>query len=149
VIDSDAIEWQAPDWEHPARLASQMSASRVARGAKKDWLELFAPDAFIEDPVGPSFLDPEGKGHRGPEEISKFWDLYVGAIKHFHFRVTDSFANGPCCANVTRITTTLTDDSSMEIDCILVYTVDAEGRIKSLRGHWEPERALATVKKPG
>jgi steroid Delta-isomerase len=149
VVDSDAIEWEAPDWDHPARLASQLSASRVAAGAKEEWLTLFAPDALIEDPVGPSFLDADGKGHRGLEQISKFWDVYVGAIKQFHFRVTDSFANGSCCANVTRITATLTDGSEMDIDCILVYTVDAGGRIESLRGHWEPDRALATVKKPG
>lgn len=148
MVESDAIDWQAPDWDHPARTASQNSATRVARGVKEEWLQLFAPDASIEDPVGPSFLDPEGKGHHGMEEIAAFWDTYVGTISKFHFLVTDSFANGPCCANVTTITTTLTDGSEMDIECILIYTVDDEGRIKSLRAHWEPDRSLATIRQP-
>jgi steroid delta-isomerase len=149
MVESDAITWDAPDWDHPARRAAQLSNATVARGVKEDWLALFAPDAVIEDPVGPSFLDPEGRGHRGPEGISAFWDAHVGAIKGFHFHVTDSFANGPCCANVTRITTTLADGSTMDIDCVLIYTVDDAGRIISLRAHWEPERALATITRPG
>lgn len=147
MVDSDAITWDAPDSDHPARRAAQRSAATVARGVKEDWLALFAPDALIEDPVGPSFLDPEGRGHRGADAISAFWDSYVGNIARFHFHVTDSFANGACCANVTRITTTLSDGSTMDIDCVLIYTVDESGRIKSLRAHWEPERALATIKK--
>ncbi len=148
VVQSDAVTWEAPDWDHPARLAAQMANATVARGVKEEWLALFAPGALIEDPVGPSFLDPDGKGHRGPEAISAFWDSYVGLIKKFHFHVTASFANGPSCANVTRITATLEDDSTMEIDCVVVYTVDESGLITSLRAHWEPEQALATITKP-
>lgn len=147
MIDSDAIKWEAPDWDHPARLASRRSAALVSKGDKEGWLSLFAEDALIEDPVGPSFLDPEGKGHRGRDQIAGFWDSYVGMISSFRFHITDSFANGPCCANVARITTTLADASTMDIDCILIYTVDATGLIKSLRAHWEPERALGTIRK--
>jgi ketosteroid isomerase-like protein len=147
MIDSDAILWDAPDWEHPARRAGQLSNATVAKGAKDDWLALFAADAVIEDPVGPSFLDPAGNGHSGIEAISKFWDAYVGMIQKFRFHVTDSFANGPSCANVVRITTTLSDGSTMDIDCILIYTVNDDGKISSLRAHWEPDRALATIAK--
>lgn len=149
MVESDAITWDAPDWEHPARRAAQMSNATVAGGVKDDWLALFAPDALIEDPVGPSFLDPDGKGHRGQEAISAFWDSYVGMIEKFHFHITDSFANGPCCANVTTISTTLRDGSTMDIDCVLIYTVDEQGRIISLRAHWEPDRAMATISRPG
>jgi ketosteroid isomerase-like protein len=148
MVDSDAIDWSAPDWDHPARLAGQTSAATVARGDKQSWLALFAPDAIIEDPVGPSFLDPEGRGHRGHEAIARFWDANVAMIAKFHFTVTDSFANGDCCANVTTITTTLADGSVMDIDCILIYTVDESGLITSLRAHWEPERSMATIR-PG
>jgi hypothetical protein len=148
MVESDAIDWEAPDWDHPARLASQKSAATVARGVKEDWIALFTSDALIEDPVGPSFLDPTGLGHRGHEAIAKFWDSYVGMIQKFHFTMSDSFANGPCCANVTTISTVLTDGSTMDIDCILIYTVDEAGLIKSLRAHWEPDRAMTTVKPP-
>jgi steroid Delta-isomerase len=149
MVESDAIDWQAPDWDHPARLAGQTSAATVARGVKEDWLALFAPDALIQDPVGPSFLDPTGEGHQGREAIGKFWDNYVGMIQKFHFRVTDSFANGSSCANVTTISAVLTDGSTMDIDCILIYTVDDAGLIQTLRAHWEPDRAMATIKPPG
>ena len=147
MIDSDAILWEAPDWDHPARKAGQLSNATVAKGAKEDWLALFAADAVIEDPVGPSFLDLDGKGHRGIEEIGRFWDAYVGLIEKFRFHVTESFANGPSCANVVKITTTLADGSTMEIDCVLIYTVDDDGLITSLRAHWEPDRAMATIAK--
>jgi ketosteroid isomerase-like protein len=148
MIESDAITWEAPDGDHPARRTGQLSNATVARGDKAAWLALFAPDALIEDPVGPSFLDPDGKGHRGHEAISLFWDTYVATISRFRFHITDSFANGPCCANVATITTTLADGSTMDIDCILIYTVDEGGLITSLRAHWEPDRALATITKP-
>ena len=76
----------------------------VAAGRKDDWLALFAPDAIVEDPVGPSPLDPEGKGHHGHAGIREFWDRNFGAVSRFHFQVKDSFANGPCCANLVTIT---------------------------------------------
>ena len=48
MIDSDALTWNAPDGDHPARRASQRSAASVARGVKEDWLALFAPGAVVE-----------------------------------------------------------------------------------------------------
>ena len=148
MIDSPAITWDAPDSDHPARRAGQRSNALVAKGDKEGWLALFAPDAVIQDPVGPSFLDPTGEGHRGTAALSAFYDNYVGLITEFAFHITDSFANGPCCANVARISTTMADGSTMQIDCILIYTVDDDGLITSLRAHWEPERSLATIAKP-
>ena len=59
----------------------------VAGGRKDEWLALFAPDAVVEDPVGPSMLDPGGKGHRGRDGIGKFWDRNFGAVTRFHFQI--------------------------------------------------------------
>lgn len=87
-------------------------------------------------------LDPEGRGHRGREGIRRFWDSFVGPAKALRFEVRDSFANGPCCANVATIT-------AMTVDCVLVYTVGEDGLITSLRAHWEPDRAMATITGPG
>jgi steroid Delta-isomerase len=140
-----AVRWDAPDAEHPARTASKRSIAAVAVGAKQQWLSLFASDALVEDPVGPSWLDPDGVGHRGLAQIEHFWDNTVAAIAHFHFEVTDSFAGGNACANVVTISATLADGSVMTIDAVLVYTVNDSGQITSLRAHWEPDRALATV----
>ena len=120
----------------------------VAAGRKEDWLSLFAPDALVEDPVGPSMLDPEGKGHRGRQGIGAFWDESVSAVRRYHFHVKDSFANGPCCANILTLTMTLSGGQAMTVDCVIIYTVDDDGLITSIRAHWEPDRALATLTGP-
>ncbi|MFA1548514.1 nuclear transport factor 2 family protein [Actinomadura chokoriensis] len=142
---TEAIAWNAPDADHPARRAALASMAAVIGGRKDAWLALFAPDALVEDPVGPSFLDPSGDGHRGTDAISAFWDNFISTIAGFRFTIADSFANGPCCANVATITTTMPDGSTMTIDCVLIYTVNEEGLIRSLRAHWEPDRAMATI----
>jgi steroid Delta-isomerase len=143
---TSAITWEAPEGDRPARRASRRSMAAVAAGRKGEWLALFAPDAVVEDPVGPSPLDPAGQGHRGLGEIGRFWDRNFGLVSRFHFRVRDSFANGPCCANVVTITMWLGDrGATVTVDCVVVYTVDDHGRITSIRGHWEPDRALATL----
>jgi ketosteroid isomerase-like protein len=151
---SEVLTWDAPDGDHPARRACQASMTAVAEGRKEDWLALFAPDALVEDPVGPSMLDPEGKGHRGRDGIAGFWDANFGAISKFRFHVRDSFANGPSCANVATITMWLGEGAAeaggptMTVDMVAIYTVGDDGKITSLRAHWEPDRALATITGP-
>lgn len=117
----------------------------VAAGCKEDWLALFAPDAVVEDPVGPSFFDPEGAGHRGHDGLAAFWDLAIAGVRRFHFTITDSFANGDSCANVGTITTVLEDGTRVDTEGVFVYRVDETGLITSLRAHWEPDRALGTA----
>lgn len=146
---TDVMTWEAPDDEHPARIAARQSMTAVAEGRKDDWLALFAPDAVVEDPVGPSMLDADGKGHHGHDGIRSFWDQNFGAVSRFHFLVKDSFANGPCCANVATITMWLGDSgATMKVDMVGIYTVNEEGKITSLRAHWEPDRAMATISTP-
>ena len=147
MIDSDALTWTAPDGDHPARRASQRSAATVARGVKEDWLALFAPDAVVEDPVGPSMFDPEGKGHHGHDGIRAFWEQAISPITSFHFLITDSHANGNTCANIGTITTTFADGGVVDTDLVMVYTVHDDGRVASMRAYWEPERAMATYRK--
>ncbi len=149
MIDSAAITWNAPDADHPARRASQRSAAAVASGVKQDWLDLFAPDGVVEDPVGPSVFDPDGNGHHGHAGISAFWDLAISGVETFHFTIEDSFANGDCCANVGTITTVLRDGTRVETEGVFVYRVDAAGLITSMRAHWEFDRAMATAGTPG
>jgi steroid delta-isomerase len=121
----------------------------VAARRRAEWLGLFAPDALVEDPVGPSMIDPEGRGHRGTGGIADFWDEHVSSVDRYDFLVTDSFANGPCCANVLNLVMTFAGGTTMTVDCLIVYTVDGDGLITSIRAHWEPGRALATLTTPG
>ncbi len=147
-LAAGAVSWEAPDGDHPARRAAQRSMAAVAAGRKDDWLSLFTPDALVEDPVGPSMLDPEGRGHRGRDGIGKFWDEQVSSVSRYHFQVTDSFANGPCCANILTLTMTLRGGTTMTVDCVVIYTVGDDGLITSIRAHWEPDRAMATLTTP-
>lgn len=145
-ITSDAITWNAPDDPHPARIASQRSYSAVAKGDLAQWLTVYAEDAVLEDPVGPSMFDPEGLGHHGHAGITAFWEKAVAPIGTFAFEINDSFANpgSNTCANIGRITTTFPDGSSTTTDLIMVYVVDDEGRVASMRAYWEPERSMAS-----
>jgi steroid Delta-isomerase len=149
MISSDAITWNAPNDDHPARSASQRSYSAVAKGDLEEWLTVYAEDAVIEDPVGPSMFDPEGKGHRGHEGIRAFWEQAIAPIAKFEFEINDSFANpeGNACANIGRIRTSFPDGSNTTTDLIMVYVVDDDGRVASMRAYWEPDRTMATFTK--
>ena len=142
-----AVVWDAPDHDHPARRVSQRSYDAVVRKAKDEWLALFADDAVLQDPVGPSFFDPSGDGHRGRDAISAFWDLAIAPVVEFRFVIRDSFANGDACANVGTFSTLLEDGSRADTDLVAVYRLDAEGRIASMHAHWEVERTMATLRK--
>jgi len=144
---SEAIVWEAPDGENPARRASQRSYAAVARKAKEEWLALFADDAVLEDPVGPSFFDPAGKGHHGKEGIAAFWDLAIAPVVEFKFTIRDSFANGNACANIGTFSTVLEDGTVADTDLIAVYRLDDDGLIRSMSAHWEIERTMATLRK--
>ena len=93
--------------EHPARLASQKSIAAVQAKDKAAWLALFADDAVVEDPVGPSFLDESGQGHRGLAAIGAFFDNNIAPVESIRFDLADSFAAGDEVANVATIHMTL------------------------------------------
>lgn len=147
MIESEFVTWLAPDADHPARRTSQRSYDAVARKAKEEWLALFTDDAVLEDPVGPSFFDPEGRGHRGKAAISAFWDVAIAPVKRFQFTIRDSFANGNACANIGTFSTELEDGTLADTDLIATYRIDDQGRITAMSAHWEPERTMATLRK--
>lgn len=146
MITSDAVIWNASTEDHPARAASQRSYAAVAAKDLAEWLTVYAPDCVVEDPVGPSMFDPEGTGHHGHDGISAFWKAAIDPIATFRFEVHDSFANpgSNTCANIGRITTTFPDGSSTYTDLVMVYVVNDEGLVQSMRAYWEPERTMAT-----
>jgi ketosteroid isomerase-like protein len=148
MISSDAIVWDAPNDPHPARAASQRSYSAVAKGDLGEWLSVYAPNAVLEDPVGPSMFDPDGTGHHGHTGITAFWEKAIAPIARFEFTITDSFANpgGNTCANIGRIKTIFADGSHATTDLIMVYVIDGDGRITSMKAFWEPDRTLRSFR---
>ena len=125
------------------------SYSAVAKGDLAEWLTVYAEDAVLEDPVGPSMFDPEGRGHHGHAGITAFWEQAIAPIATFEFTITDSFANpgSSTCANIGSIRTAFPDGSHTTTDLIMVYVVDDEGRVTSMKAYWEPERTMATFTK--
>jgi steroid Delta-isomerase len=132
---------------HPARAAARRSMEAVSRGAKAEWLALFAEDAVVEDPVGQSAFDPTGAGHRGHEAISAFWDKAIALAERLEFNIVDSFAAGNEVANVGTITAYLPGNARVDTEGVFVYRVNESGLIVSLRAFWETDRAMATMRK--
>lgn len=141
-----AINWTATEADHPARNAARASMDAVTRRAKEDWLALFAADAIVEDPIGPSPWDPNGVGYHGKSSIGEFWDATIGEAAALTFHIHDSFAAGNEVANTGTITTTLPDGSSMDAEGVFVYRVNDEGKVRSLRAFWEFDRAMNTLR---
>jgi steroid delta-isomerase len=142
-----AVTWTATETEHPARAASRRSMDAVTRGAKDEWLTLFAPDAVVEDPIGPSPLDPAGEGHRGLAAIAAFWDRTIAQAERFEFTIDDSFAAGDEVANVGTISAYLPGGMRVDTDGVFTYRVGPDGLIRALRAFWEVDRAMATLRR--
>ncbi|MFQ5417268.1 MAG: nuclear transport factor 2 family protein [Myxococcota bacterium] len=115
--------------------------------AKQQWVDLFSDDAIIEDPIGESPLDPEGKGHRGKEAIAAFWDMTIAMVE-IDFELIASYACGREVANVGRIVTKTPDGGSAVCEGVFTYKVNEDGKILSLRAYWELDRMLASMKPP-
>ena len=125
--------------DHPARLASRRSMEAVHKKDKQAWLDNFADDAVVEDPIGVSALDPTGKGQRGKDAIAKFWDAQIGPNKVM-FNIRESFAAGDEVANVGTITVVMAGGLTTLVDGVFVYRVDATGKLASLRAYWEIDK---------
>lgn len=121
---------------HPAREAAMKSIVAVQNGDREGWLALWHPDGLIQDPVGVSPLDPSGEGHRGIEAITAFYDNVI-APGDVRFHIRESFACGNECANVGTITTRSADGSVGRCELVMLYRVDEEGKVLSLRAFWE------------
>jgi ketosteroid isomerase-like protein len=125
----------APTDVHPALAASRRSMAAVEAGDREGWLDLFAPDALVEDPIGVSMFDPVGDGHRGRDAIGAFFDTAI-APNQVRFSIERSHAAGDEVANVGTITTTLGDGTRVLVDGVFTYRVDGDGRLVALRAYW-------------
>jgi steroid delta-isomerase len=103
------------------------------------WLALFADDAVVEDPIGPSPFDPEGTGHRGREAIAAFYDNVIGVNESVRFTIQQSILCGDEAANVGVIRITLAGGSAVEVEGVYTYRRSSDDKIASLRAFWEPE----------
>lgn len=135
----------SPITDHPARAAGLASQAAVRARDKNAWLELFAEDGIVEDPIGPSGFDPEGHGHRGRDAIAAFWDKAIAATESIEFLFGDSFACGSEVAFTGLIRSTL-GGHVIDAEGVFTYRVDEAGKIAALRAYWEVDRAMKTAR---
>jgi steroid Delta-isomerase len=131
--------------EHPAHAAGRRSREAVLARDKAAWLEVFADDAIVEDPIGPSAFDPEGKGHRGRDAISAFWDMAIANTDKIEFDFRDTYQCGNEEANVGNIVITM-GGHQVTAEGVFTYKVNDAGKMVALRAYWEMDRAAATAR---
>ena len=127
------------DAEHPARRAGLLSQKYVSEGSREAWLDLWAEEGVLADPVGVSPLDPKGEGHQGKDAVTAFYANAISKVK-VSFDYPRSYACANECAFVGTVFTTLPDGTESGSEGVFLYKVNDEGEILSLRAFWEHER---------
>jgi steroid delta-isomerase len=102
-----------------------------AHDDRERFLGLFAPDAFIEDPVGSPRVE-------GLEAIAGFWDRVHSLGMTYEtevIRVVSCGREGVLVFNVT----TRAPGVTMTVQLVDVFQVDDEGKIVSMRAFWDQD----------
>lgn len=126
------------DEQLSARELGIRSRAAVHAKDRDAWLALFADDALVQDPVGPSPFDPAGKGHHGRQAIGAFYDTVIAPSEAITFEITESYLCGDEVADVGIIRTTLAGGTHQAVvHGVYTYRSDGAGRIAALRTYWE------------
>ena len=133
---------------HPAVLASMNSAKHASAGDKESWLALFAEDAFLADPVGPSPLDKDGRGYQGKSAIEGFWDKVISKA-NMNIEASQRIRCANNCAAVLQVTNDLGGGKKTVVDMIGIYQVNDAGKLQSLKVYWDFDALAAQLKELG
>ncbi len=134
--------------EHPARAAALASREAVHSHDKEAWLGLFAENGRIEDPIGVSPLDQTGEGYGTPEAREAFWERNI-ANSDIKITIHNSYAAGNEVANIVTLNIVIKlgeKKLSQQVDGVFTYEVNEDGKLLSLRGYWEFNEAIKTLK---
>jgi steroid delta-isomerase len=127
-----------PDRAATARELARRSQAAVTAKDREGWLSLFAADAVVQDPIGPSPLDPEGAGHRGPTAIAAFYDNVIAQSERITFEIERSYLCGDEVADVGVIRTTLPGGRHVAVvRGVYTYRSNGDGKLAALRAFWE------------
>jgi ketosteroid isomerase-like protein len=130
------------DEHFSARELARRSQAAVKAKDRAGWLSLFAPDAIVQDPIGPSPLDPAGTGHRGPDGIAAFYDTVIAPNDSITFEITDSYLCGDEVADVGVIRTVLPGGKHVAVvHGVYTYRSNGAGQLAALRAFWEFDKA--------
>ncbi len=96
----------------------------------------------VQDPIGPSPLDPDGHGHRGLPAIAAFYDAVIAPNERIAFGIESSYLCGDEVADVGVIRTTLPGGRHVAVvHGVYTYRSDGAGKLAALRAYWEFEAA--------
>ena len=128
--------------ENLALQAHKKSIAYATAGNREGWIGLFADDAVIHDPVGPSPHDPEGAGFRGKAGVAKFWDMMMGGtlvvVAHKRIPVGERI-----CA--VFMTATNVEPVKSSVEMVSVYESNEAGELISLKTYWDLNQAMAQI----
>jgi steroid Delta-isomerase len=121
-----------------ARDLARRSQAAVKAKNRAEWLSLFADDAVVEDPIGPSPFDPDGAGHRGPDAIAAFYDNVIAPNELITFEIERSYLCGNEVADVGVIRTVLPGGRHVAVVTgVYSYRSNGAGKLDALRAFWE------------
>jgi steroid Delta-isomerase len=125
-----------------ARDLARRSQAAVKVKDRAGWLSLFAPDAVVEDPIGPSPLNRDGTGHRGPAAIAAFYDTVIAPNELITFEIEHSYLCGNEVADVGVIRTVLPGGKHVAVvHGVYTYRSNGAGQLAALRAFWEFDSA--------
>jgi steroid delta-isomerase len=121
-----------------ARELARRSQAAVTAKDRSAWLGLFAADAVVQDPIGPSPLDPGGAGHRGTAAIAAFYDTVIATAERITFEIERSYLCGDEVADVGVIRTVLPGGrQAAVVRGVFTYRSNGNGKLAALRAFWE------------
>jgi steroid delta-isomerase len=131
-----------PDELCTARDLARRSQAAVKAKDRAGWLSLFAPDAIVQDPIGPSPLDPAGAGNRGREAIAAFYDTVIAPNDSITFEIENTYLCGDEVADVGVIRTVLPGGKHVAVvRGVYTYRSNGAGQLVALRAFWEFDKA--------
>jgi hypothetical protein len=109
---------------------------------------MWAEDGIIEDPIGPTVLDPDGKGHSTPEAREAFYDRNI-ANADIEYIIHDTYTAHLECANIVTLNVVMQVEGktySQQVNGVFTYSCNEAGKLTALRGFWEFDEGMATFK---
>ena len=96
-----------------------------------------ADDVCLEDPIGVALTNPDGKGVRGKEAVSAFYDKNM-APATIQVEAHESYPSSATneAGHVLTLTTTLPNGVVSRVRGVFTYRTNDSGKITNLRGYW-------------
>jgi len=113
------------------RAAVDAYCAAFSSGDRQGYVNAFAPDAWIEDPVG----SPRREGHEG---IGAFFDEMAAMADSIELRRTGPVRVAGSEAAFPMQARPSMGGATMVVDIIDVMTFDDDARITSMRAFWDP-----------